>query len=177
MLQPTSRVAIDRVTVSPMNHPSFRVPFVLSVELNSVTFTKRRYPWCEIDVVGNQNCLARTQTDYESLMTTAIDVIRENLCNYSSALNLNVAGVTVESLGQNRVSLSCTCGRRFRRQRIVLHIPCVCSYGDDECQQQLLHCDGIQRKSKGRAAFGASHLTAGLGINEHSRWRYQPWRP
>jgi hypothetical protein len=61
-----------------MDQPSFRVPFVLPVELDGIALTKRGDPRGEIDVVGDQNCLAPTQTDDETLVATAIVVIREN---------------------------------------------------------------------------------------------------
>ncbi len=68
------------------------------MELDGVAFAERRYSWGKIDVVGNQDCLARTQTDYESLVTPALVVIRENLDNSPLALNLNTAGMTDEGL-------------------------------------------------------------------------------
>ena len=90
-----------RITVSPMDHPTFRVPFVHPVELDGVALTELGDPWGEIDVVGNQNCLAGTQTDNETLVATAIIVIRENPSNLSLALNLKIADVVFEGAGQN----------------------------------------------------------------------------
>lgn len=71
----------DWITVSPMDNPAFQVPFVLPAKFDGVALTEIGDPWGEIDVVGNQNCLAGTQTDNETLVATAIIVIRENLSN------------------------------------------------------------------------------------------------
>ncbi len=89
------------ITVSPMHQPSFRVPFVLSIEFDDVARNERRDSWGETDVVGDQDCLTRTQTDDESLVPTAVVVIREQPNNYSLALNLDIADVIPEGTGQN----------------------------------------------------------------------------
>ena len=86
-----------RITVGPMNHASSCVPRILTLELNGVTRAERRDPWREIDVVSDQNLLARTETDDETLVTTAIVVVRENLGHLSLALNPNIAEMIRES--------------------------------------------------------------------------------
>ena len=72
-------MATSGIMVSPMDHPSFRVPFVLPIELDGIALTERGDPRGKIDVVGDQNCLARFQTDDETLVATAFVVIREYL--------------------------------------------------------------------------------------------------
>ena len=84
-----------------MDHPSFRVPFVLPVELDGVALTEHGDPRGKIDVVRDQNCLARSQTDDEALVATAFVVIRQNLGDQSSVLNLNIARVILKGTGQN----------------------------------------------------------------------------
>jgi len=74
-------MATGWITVSPMDYPSFRIPFVFSVELESVARTEWVDPRGDIDVVSDQNCLARIETDDETLVATAIVVIRKHLSN------------------------------------------------------------------------------------------------
>lgn len=89
--------------MSPMDHPSFCVPLVLSVELDDITLTKRGDPRGKIDVVGDQDCLARIKPNDESLVAAAFVVIREDFGDQSLALNLNVARVLFKGTGQNRI--------------------------------------------------------------------------
>lgn len=69
----------------PMDEASLRVPFVFSVELESVARTECGDPRGDIDVVRDQDCLARAEPDDETLVAAAVVVIRKHLGNQSSA--------------------------------------------------------------------------------------------
>ena len=92
-------MATGWITVSPMDYPSFRVPFVFSVEFDIVARIEWGDPWGDIDVVSDQNCQARTETDDETLVAIAVVVIRKHLSNKSSAQNLNLADLILEGVG------------------------------------------------------------------------------
>jgi hypothetical protein len=98
----------------PVNHPTPRVPFVLSVELDNIANLQGRNPVGDIDVMRNQDRLTRDQSKYETLVSAAVPIVREDTGNPTPTGNLNVTALIRVGLAQTR-----SVGRRKRRDILV----------------------------------------------------------
>lgn len=79
MLEPACLVAPTWIMVGPVNNPTFCIPFVHTIEGNSVPCIQRCNSGGQIDVVSNEKSLATRKCEDEALMTTTIIVICEEL--------------------------------------------------------------------------------------------------
>lgn len=91
-----------RVMVCPMNYTTLGVPLELAVELHGVPVRQARYAGRQVDVVCNQECLARIESQNETLVPASFSVIREYADNLARAGNLNVGSV-VSICGTDRL--------------------------------------------------------------------------
>lgn len=61
----------------PMYETALRVPNVFSVKSDRITLTQVVYPRGEFDIVLDEHCVTRGETDDESLMRRTRIVIRQ----------------------------------------------------------------------------------------------------
>jgi len=96
-------MVIAWVSVSPMNNPTFLIPFIFTVKLHKIAFFQTLNPRRQVNIVCDQNGLTRTQPNKNSLMTTALIVIRQQPYYDTPALNLNVAFAIIVGFGKNMI--------------------------------------------------------------------------
>jgi len=89
--EPTCFVLSLRVVVSPVDHPTFRIPHVLAVESYSIACLQFRDPRREVDVVHDKDGLTRSEPHDESLMPAAGEIVREYARHYPFSFNLDIA--------------------------------------------------------------------------------------
>jgi len=53
MVQPTPFMTFARVMVGPMDNTAFRIPFIYTVEINMIAYSKISDSWCNIDIMRN----------------------------------------------------------------------------------------------------------------------------
>lgn len=118
MLEPAAGMSPIRVVVCPMNCAPFRVPFVLPTERHLVSFSQARYSRGDIDIVGDEQGLARSQFQNETLVPAAIAVIRKYPFDYSPAFDLKFAAALFEGAAKDLVAFgarSALCSCRVRQ--------------------------------------------------------------
>lgn len=88
------------VVMRPVNYASPRVPFVFAIEFHLISFLECVDSIGQIDVMSNQQRLARLQFDDEALMSTPVFVVGEYCGDGSFSLNLKAASLFGERPGQ-----------------------------------------------------------------------------
>jgi hypothetical protein len=78
MDDPAMEMTAGRVTMGPVDHSAFGVPFILPVEFDPVLLSKTRNPRCNIYVVRHKKSLPRIKFDDKPLMPGPLFVIRQN---------------------------------------------------------------------------------------------------
>src|SRR5690606_28712260 len=84
------------VVVGPVHHPALVIPFVFAEELDGIPLPQRRHPGGQIDIVGYQYSLSRSQFQNKALMPAAGIVIGEHPCDHSLSLDLLAAVGAIE---------------------------------------------------------------------------------
>ena len=77
MFEPTCDVVARRVMMRPVYYTATLIPFVNSVKRYFLASLQVRNTWREIDIVRNEQRVARIQPQDESLMSAAISVVRQ----------------------------------------------------------------------------------------------------
>ena len=101
-----------------MNDAALRVPVILPAERHFVSLSQTRYSWCNIDVVGDEQCLTGAKFQDEPLMSTAFVVVRENSLDHAVAFHLKLAGLLFEGATKDSVAIRvgfALCALRQRR--------------------------------------------------------------
>ena len=93
MPNPTVRVTVALVTVCPVNHAAFGVPFVFAAEGHQIAFAKSDDSRRQIDVVRDQQRLSRRKRHNKALMPAAVIVVREHSKNDALPFHLQVSRV------------------------------------------------------------------------------------
>jgi hypothetical protein len=88
-----------------MNDASLRVPVILPTERHLVPLSQTRYSWCDIHVVGDEQCLTGTKFQDEPLMSTALVVVRENSLDHALAFHLKLAVSLFEGATKDSVAI------------------------------------------------------------------------
>ena len=91
MLQPAGDMPAGRIVVCPVYDTALGVPFVFAEELNRVTFTQAVNPRRQVDVVADQQGLAGAESQYESLVPGAVEIVSQGLDDNALAPDLNPA--------------------------------------------------------------------------------------
>lgn len=60
VLQPTIDVSTSGIVMSPVHDAAFRIPFVFTIEGDRVAHFEGWNPWGQVDVVRNEQGLARS---------------------------------------------------------------------------------------------------------------------
>ena len=80
----------------PMDDAAPLIPLILAVELDGIARLERADAAREIDVVRDQHRLSGRQLHDEALMPAAVVVVRKDLGDAATALDLNIATVILE---------------------------------------------------------------------------------
>ena len=99
---------IGGIVMGPVDQTALRVPDVFSKERDRIAFLQVFYPRCKLDVVLNQNCLARWQANDEALMRRTLFVVREDPCDNAFALDLNISSAFFKCAVDRRPAISGT---------------------------------------------------------------------
>lgn len=89
VLQPTRLMATVRVSVGPVDEAAFCVPLVHTTESDGVACLDRVDARRKINVVRNQERLARRQCQDEALVTATFGVGSQELCDNALTCNLS----------------------------------------------------------------------------------------
>jgi len=88
VLEPTRLMATTWISMRPMDYAAFGVPLIHAVERDGVTRFQRGQARREVNVMSDQQRLARSQGQNEALVAAAFVVIRKQLGDYSFACDL-----------------------------------------------------------------------------------------
>ncbi|MDT4955716.1 MAG: hypothetical protein QOJ02_3854 [Acidobacteriota bacterium] len=100
VFDPTRRVTFAWVAMCPVNHAAFGISFILAAERHHVAFAKPDNSRCQINVVRDEQRLARGERHDEALMPAAVVIIREHPLNNALPFHLNVARASLERAGE-----------------------------------------------------------------------------
>ena len=84
VLEPTRLMATTWITMRPMYYAALGVPLEHAVERDGVTRFQRGKARREVDVVSNEQRLARSKGQNKALVTAAFVVIGKQLCDVPS---------------------------------------------------------------------------------------------
>lgn len=93
VLKPPGLVAPLRVVVSPMYHPTLRVPFVFAIEGHRIAPLQSGNSWREVNIVRNQHRMPRREGQNESLVPRPLVVIGQNFLHDPNPFQLAIAGL------------------------------------------------------------------------------------
>src|ERR1700722_6680261 len=88
---PTRRVTPTRVPVRPMHHAALPIPLVLADKLDRRPGPQPVDSRREIEVVRDQHCLTRRQTNNEPLVPYALGIVPQHLRNDPAAADFDAA--------------------------------------------------------------------------------------
>jgi len=88
-----------------MNHAALLIPFVLAAELHSISLAKTPHSRRKINIMRDNNCLARLKRHDESLMPLPVIVVREDFPDHTSPFDLNVARALLEGASDLLIAL------------------------------------------------------------------------
>ena len=91
MFQPSGGMPAVRIMMRPVNNTTLRVPFVLTEKFNPIAFSKGINTRSKINVVGDKNSLTRGQPKNEPLVSTSLQIIRQNVNYHTRTSHLYVA--------------------------------------------------------------------------------------
>ena len=91
VLDPPGLVPASRIVVRPVDHATPWVPLVVAGELDPVSTADARDTRRDVDVVRDQQRLARVELDDEALMPRALDVVRKNADDGGGAGDMKAA--------------------------------------------------------------------------------------
>ena len=86
--------------MSPVDDAALWVPCVFALEGDVISDAEGTDPRSNVDVVRDQQSLARPQFDDEPLMSAALIVVRQDFRNSSFALDANSAGSRFQRSGE-----------------------------------------------------------------------------
>ncbi|HTG92461.1 MAG TPA: hypothetical protein VL866_07740 [Pyrinomonadaceae bacterium] len=89
-----------------MNRSTFRVPLIFPEKFYFVANLERVNARCQVNIVGDQECLARSQLDDKSLMPAAVIIVREQPSDRSVSLYLSMALAVCKGTSQTLVTLA-----------------------------------------------------------------------
>ena len=65
----------------PVEYTTLGIPLVFSIEFDRITLNQPRDPWRQVNIVCDQQGLARIEFQNDSLVSRAIKIIRQNPLN------------------------------------------------------------------------------------------------
>lgn len=103
------------IVMCPVNRSTFRVPLIFPEKFYLVVNLERVNPRCQVNIVGDEECLTRSQLNDESLMRAAVIVVREQPSDPSFSLYLNMALVLCKRTSQTLVTATLVTFANSRR--------------------------------------------------------------
>lgn len=94
------------VVMRPVNRSTFFVPLVFAEKCDFIANRERDNSRCQVNIMGNQECLARFECNDKSLMPTSVSIIREEPTDGSRSLHLKIALVLRKGMGQTLVTFA-----------------------------------------------------------------------
>lgn len=116
MLDPAPFMPTLGISVGPMDHPAFGIPFVFTIKLNTVSGLQVLHPSCQINIVSNKYRLAGACTENKPLVPAPVIIVRQDLNHFAISMDLQIAPLVLKRCQQHRIS--CTCIRWDNRGRI-----------------------------------------------------------
>lgn len=105
--------------MGPVNGSAFRVPFILAEKRDFIANFKRVNSGCEVNIVSDQERLARFEFNDKSLMPTPIVIVTKDPSDHSSSFDLKIALMLNECASQPLVSVV-NCGLSPDRGSVLL---------------------------------------------------------
>jgi hypothetical protein len=108
----------------PVNCSAFWVPLILAEKSYVVASLEGDNSRCQVNIVGDQDCLARFKLNDKSLMPGPFVIVRQESSNFPRALDLKIALVLIECASKPLVTfanspLGTVRGRRHARAEHV----------------------------------------------------------
>lgn len=168
-----------RIMVGPVNHAAPAVPFVLAMELHAIPFLQRIDARRQVDVVRNQQGLAGTEPEQETLMPRTVVVVGQDFLDRSPAANLQIALLVFVSMRKNVVDARFEGGRRLgrRRRRVGQYAAdreLVRRSGDQQGKQKFFHAASWMPEHH-RLSIIASNIIAPGIIREDQSMHPDTW--
>jgi len=104
-----------------VDYASLWIPFIYATEFDAVTDLEGGDARGEIDVMGNEQCLARCQAHNEALMPNSFGIVRKDFRDAATILNRNVALM----IGEGGSEYFVASGNGFDSGRGRLRVPTV----------------------------------------------------
>ena len=140
VLDPPIYMTMSRITMCPVDDATLRIPLILAVELDQISFLHRGHTICQIDIVSHEHCLPGCQANDESLMPAAGIVIGKDSRDVATALNLSVAASILERRCQCLVGIvDDTAGLLRRRNEPGFSAAEICGCQNETYEDELLH--------------------------------------
>ena len=125
-----------RIMVGPVDHPALIVIFIDPEKFHPIADTQRVDPWCQIDIVADEQRLAGGQLEDKSLMPAPLKVVFEDLDDNALPFDLNRAAPIAIGL------LQLLCGRNDRAGRLT-EKPVGPLLQDDQAEEQQQDQDNL----------------------------------
>lgn len=106
VFDPSRRVMPIWVAMCPVNRSALFVPFIFAKKTYFVANLERDNSRCEVNIVGNQDCLARFEFNDKSLMSIPVVIVRQEPTDPTRSLHLKIALVLIECASQPLVTLA-----------------------------------------------------------------------
>src|SRR6266511_801222 len=120
VFDPSRSVMPIWVAMRPVNRSALFAPLIFAEKSYFVANVERDNSRCQVNIVGDQDCLARFEFNDKSLMSTPVVIVREEPTDRPRSLHLKIALVLIECASQPLVTfangaLSIDRGRRRAR--------------------------------------------------------------
>ena len=106
MFDPSRSVMPIWVVMCPVNRSALFVPLIFAEKSYFVASLERDNSRCQVNIVGNQECLAGFEFNDESLMSTPVVIVREEPNDRPRSLDLKIALVLIECASQPLVTFA-----------------------------------------------------------------------
>lgn len=144
MPEPPGGMLSARIVMSPVNHATLRVPFILTVKLYPVTDTNSGDTGRQVDVVRDEQSLVRGEAKYESLMAAAFCIVGQDPRHNTFAFNLKITSLFPECVAKYLIGVS-GIGRAHQidvaeREGPAVRVCEIQSAQEDQDPYEPLHC-------------------------------------
>src|SRR5262249_15676637 len=96
VLYPSRSVMPIWVAMGPVNRPALRVPFIFAEKCHFVANFERNNSRCQVNIVDDQDCLARFKLNDKSLMPIPVVIVRSKTNDRPRSLDLKIALVLIK---------------------------------------------------------------------------------
>jgi hypothetical protein len=97
--------------VRPVDDSALLVPGILAAKLDHVTDVQGCEARRDVDVVSDEERLARSELEYETLVAATFDVIAQDPCHSAGVLDLDGGPVRPERIGEHLIRRTRASGR------------------------------------------------------------------